>query len=160
MVPVGFRYNAAADSIDIGGLGMDRSMKWRDLIANPNVAFVIDDLASTDLWTPRGIELRGTAELHEAGGESIGPGFGPSWLRIRPRRVVAWASTATPSGRRAMHGRSDEVRRGRARAEDLMSIAVREARPERGARRPRLAGDHLAGTGPRRLPANSSPSSG
>lgn len=90
VVPVGFRYNADADSIDIGGHGMDGSMKWRDLTANPNVAFVVDDLASVDPWTPRGIELRGTAELHESGGEGIGPGFGPSWLRIRPRRVVAW----------------------------------------------------------------------
>lgn len=90
VVPVGFRYDADADTIDVGGHGIDRSKKWRDLLANPSVAFVIDDLASVDPWTPRGIELRGAVELHETGGEGIGPGFGPAWLRIRPRRIVAW----------------------------------------------------------------------
>ncbi len=90
VVPVGFRYDVDADAIDIGGHGLDRSKKWRDLLANPNVAFVIDDLASVDPWTPRGIEIRGTAELHEEGGERIGPGFAPAWLRIRARRIVAW----------------------------------------------------------------------
>jgi pyridoxamine 5'-phosphate oxidase family protein len=104
VVPVGFRYDADADAIDIGGHGLDRSKKWRDLVANPSVAFVIDDLASVDPWTPRGVEIRGTAEMHEAGGERIGPGFGPAWLRIRAERIVAWGidgdAFSAPAGRR------------------------------------------------------------
>ena len=38
---------------------------------------MIDDLASTDPWTPRGLEVRGTAELHDTGGpEKFGEGWG------------------------------------------------------------------------------------
>jgi hypothetical protein len=41
----------------------------------------------------RAIEIRGTAELHETGGNEINPRFprfDPHFLRIRPTRIVAW----------------------------------------------------------------------
>src|SRR5947207_1458840 len=44
VVPVGFRLDAATGTIEIGGHGFSNSKKWRDLQANPRVAFVIDDL--------------------------------------------------------------------------------------------------------------------
>jgi len=90
VVPVGFRLDQADEVIEVGGHGFRGSKKWRDLVANPRVAFVIDDLDRVDPWTPRGIEIRGRAELHEEGGESFGSGWDAAWVRILPQRIVAW----------------------------------------------------------------------
>jgi pyridoxamine 5'-phosphate oxidase family protein len=104
VVPVGFRLDAEAGVIEVGGHGLSRSKKWRDMKANPRVAIVIDDLVSTDPWTPRGIEVRGRAELHEDGGQKFGPGWDAAWLRIRPQRITSWGVEGpafSEGGRRA-----------------------------------------------------------
>ena len=90
VVPVGFRLGPEDEVIEIGGHGLKGSKKWRDLEANPRVAFVIDDLERVDPWTPRGIEVRGRAERYEEGGESFGSGWGAEWIRILPERIVSW----------------------------------------------------------------------
>jgi pyridoxamine 5'-phosphate oxidase family protein len=92
VVPVGFRLDTEAATIQIGGHGLSTSKKWRDLLANPRVAFVIDDLVTMNPWTPRGIEVRGRAELNQEGGEELfGPGGWDSvWIRIVPERIVSW----------------------------------------------------------------------
>jgi pyridoxamine 5'-phosphate oxidase family protein len=69
VVPVGFSYNPDHDSIDIGGYTMERSKKYRDVQRSGRAAVVVDDLASTDPWQPRGIEVRGRAEAIDG----IGP---------------------------------------------------------------------------------------
>ncbi len=51
VAPVGFRYNAELDTIDIGGHALDRTKKFRDVKANPRVAFVVDDVLPP--WRPR-----------------------------------------------------------------------------------------------------------
>jgi len=89
-VPVGFRYNAGEDTIDIGGHGFATSKKFRDAQANPRVAFVVDDLASVSPWRPRGIEIRGVAEVLASGGDAFGRGYDPQIFRVRPRRIVSW----------------------------------------------------------------------
>src|SRR5690349_3324048 len=55
VMPVGFHVSDDLEVIEIGGHGLSRSKKWRDLQANPRVAFVVDDLAGVNPWTPRGI---------------------------------------------------------------------------------------------------------
>jgi pyridoxamine 5'-phosphate oxidase family protein len=91
IAPVGFRLGADAAAIDIGGHGLSKSKKWRDLEANPKIAFVVDDLASVDPWTPRGIEIRGRAELHYEGGtQRFGDGWDAVWFSIVPERIVSW----------------------------------------------------------------------
>ena len=91
VVPVGFRLDADANAIEVGGHGLSASKKWRDLHANPRIAIVIDDLASVNPWTPRGIEVRGRAELHDQGGdEKFGRGWDKAWIRIVPERIVSW----------------------------------------------------------------------
>jgi pyridoxamine 5'-phosphate oxidase family protein len=89
-VPVGFRYNADEDTIDIGGHGFAKSKKFRDAQANSRVAFVVDDRASVSPWRPRGIEIRGVAEVLESGGEAFGRGYDRQIFRVRPRRIVSW----------------------------------------------------------------------
>jgi pyridoxamine 5'-phosphate oxidase family protein len=91
VVPVGFRYDPTKDVIEIGGHGgFAKRKKYRDVLHNPLVAFVVDDVPSVDPWTVRGIEIRGQAEISATGGTSLGPGFDPEMFRIRPRRVVSW----------------------------------------------------------------------
>ena len=90
VVPVGFRVGPEQDAIEIGGHGLKDSKKWRDLEASPRVAFVIDDLERIDPWTPRGLTVRGHAELHEQGGERFGSGWDAAWIRILPKRIVSW----------------------------------------------------------------------
>ncbi len=90
VVPVAFRYNPDADSIDIGGHDFAKRKKFRDVSQNHHVALVVDDLASTNPWRVRGIEIRGEAEVLMTGGTNLGPGFDPEMFRITPRRVFAW----------------------------------------------------------------------
>lgn len=105
VVPVGFRLSEDGSAIDVGGHNFSKSKKWRDLNANPSVAIVIDDLERIDPWTPRGVEVRGTPELHDAGGvEKFGPGWDEAWVRIMPKRVISWGiegPTFSPAGRSA-----------------------------------------------------------
>ena len=89
--------------IEIGGHGFRDSKKWRDMEADPRVAFVVDDLERVDPWTPRGLIVRGGAELHEEGGERFGTGWDAAWIRILPRRIVTWGIEGpafSPAGRR------------------------------------------------------------
>ncbi len=90
VVPVSFRYNAALDTMDVGGHDFAKRKKYRDVLHNPRVALVVDDLVSVNPWRARGIEIRGQAEVLPTGGADIIPGFDPEMFRIRPRRVVSW----------------------------------------------------------------------
>jgi pyridoxamine 5'-phosphate oxidase family protein len=103
VVPVGFFYDAENETIVIGSAGdMTASKKFRDARRHAEVAIVVDDLASIDPWTPRGLEIRGHAEAHPEGGEEVGRQLGarfpfdPAYLRIRPRRVLAWGLEGNP----------------------------------------------------------------
>lgn len=87
VVPVSFRHNEELDVIDIGGHGMSKSKKFRDILHNSNVAFVIDDVLPP--WQPRFLEIRGRAEQVAEGGENFGRGFAPEMIRIFPKRIIS-----------------------------------------------------------------------
>jgi pyridoxamine 5'-phosphate oxidase family protein len=90
VVPVTFRFNEDEDAVDVGGITFGETKKWRDAKRNPKVTFLLDESWGSGA---KAIEIRGTAEAHEAGGETIHPkfpNFTPEFLRIRPRRVVSW----------------------------------------------------------------------
>ncbi|HEY7342633.1 MAG TPA: PPOX class F420-dependent oxidoreductase [Ktedonobacterales bacterium] len=89
VVPVGFRYNPELDTIDIGGHDFAKRKKYRDVQHNPWVAFVVDDLASTNPWRPRMLEIRGTVEVIGSGGGQVIPGFDQEMFRIHPHRIVS-----------------------------------------------------------------------
>lgn len=88
VVPVSFHHNAELDVIDIGGHGLSKSKKFRDILQNPNAAFVVDDVLPP--WKPRFIEIRGRAEQVFEGGQSFGPGFDPEMIRIFPRHIISF----------------------------------------------------------------------
>jgi len=81
VVPVAWIYNAARDTIDVGGHELERTKKFRDVSRTGRAAIVIDDMASTDPWRPRGIEVRGR-------GEAIA--LPTPLIRIHPERIVTW----------------------------------------------------------------------
>jgi pyridoxamine 5'-phosphate oxidase family protein len=87
--PVGFRYNAELETIDIYGLNMGATRKYRNVRVNPRVALVVDDLASADPWRVRGVEIRGWAEALD--GQMPGtPGMSGEVIRIHPMRIISW----------------------------------------------------------------------
>jgi pyridoxamine 5'-phosphate oxidase family protein len=90
VVPMGFRVNTDLGTIDVGGLRVSQTKKWRDLARHPRIAFVVDDVASRDPWRVRMIEIRGEAELLDTGGKEIFAQFEDPLIRIHPRRIVAF----------------------------------------------------------------------
>lgn len=92
VVPVTFHYNPDEDTIDIGGMNFGRSKKWRDANVNPHATFLVDDVIGPPRRA-RAIEVRAEVEVHQRGGDTINPrfpSFAPEFLRLRPRRIVAW----------------------------------------------------------------------
>ena len=85
--PVGFTCNIDLGTIDIGGYNMSASQKYKNLAANPTVAFVVDDIVSRSPWRVRCLEIRGTAEQVEAGTDRdmAGP-----IIRIHPTRIISF----------------------------------------------------------------------
>ena len=81
VAPVGWVHNAALDTIDVAGHGLEQTKKFRDVQRTGRAAIVIDDLASVSPWRPRAIEVRGRADALRA----------PEVLiRIHPERIVSW----------------------------------------------------------------------
>jgi len=68
---------------------MGASRKFRNVRGNPNVAFVVDDLASVDPWVPRGIEVRGRGEA-VVNAEPPMPEFSREVIRITPSWIDSW----------------------------------------------------------------------
>jgi pyridoxamine 5'-phosphate oxidase family protein len=91
VVPVGWRFNPELDSIDVGGMNLARTKKFKDARRTGRASIVIDDLLSTDPWRPRGIEVRGRAEAIEGDRPRI---------RIHPERIVSWGLESEDLGRR------------------------------------------------------------
>jgi len=90
VVPVGWIYNAARDTIDVGGRELQRSKKFRDVERTGRVAIVIDDVESVDPWRPRAIEVRGR-------GEAIA--LPTPLIRIHPERIISWGLGPSRSAR-------------------------------------------------------------
>jgi pyridoxamine 5'-phosphate oxidase family protein len=87
VVPLGWSYNPALDTIDIGGRDLARTKKFRNVRANPKVALVIDDVLPP--WRPRGVMVRGEAEALEEATSADGEPQGPI-IRIHPRQIISW----------------------------------------------------------------------
>jgi pyridoxamine 5'-phosphate oxidase family protein len=88
VVPVAFRYNPDADTIDIGGHDFAKRRKFRDVKRTGVAALVVDDVLPP--WQPRAVEVRGEASTLETGGKAIMEGFDDPIIRITPRRIVSW----------------------------------------------------------------------
>ena len=81
VVPVSYRFDGS--TITFGGWNITRSLKYRNLMANRKVAFVVDDIVSTSPWKVRGVEVRGTAE-------PVISEDGVTMIRIIPLNIRSW----------------------------------------------------------------------
>jgi PPOX class F420-dependent enzyme/OxyR family protein len=81
------RYNPETGTVDMGGLHVATTKKYRDVQANRWAALCVDDLVSVDPWRARFLEIRGRAEAVPSGGAHLGPGFGEAFIRLHPEKV-------------------------------------------------------------------------
>jgi pyridoxamine 5'-phosphate oxidase family protein len=91
IAPVTFHYNEDEDSLDVGGVSFGSTKKWRDAQEHRKVTLLVDDVLSNPRRA-RALEVRGDAEIHETGGDTINPrfpNFDPAFVRIRPTRIVS-----------------------------------------------------------------------
>jgi pyridoxamine 5'-phosphate oxidase family protein len=105
VIPVAIFHDPQTQTLVIGSnaqlADMAATKKFRDAQRRPKVAVVVDDRG------PRFIEVRGDAETYTEGGEDIGKRLGapfrfsPSWIRVRPRRIVALGIEGAPFERSA-----------------------------------------------------------
>jgi pyridoxamine 5'-phosphate oxidase family protein len=86
--PVGF---AVTDDgrVIISGLHLGASRKFHNVAATGKVSLVVDDLASTDPWRVRGVEVRGPADALEDV-EPLGRGLSREQIVIHPTRIISW----------------------------------------------------------------------
>jgi pyridoxamine 5'-phosphate oxidase family protein len=96
VVPVGWHHNTELDAIDVGGHQFERTKKFRDVARSGQAAIVIDDLASSDPWRPRGIEVRGRAEAITDPVPVV---------RIHPEKIVSWGIESDRVGERSSRAR-------------------------------------------------------
>ena len=83
-------FQIAGDDIVTAGFDITHTVRYRNIQANPRVSVVVDDLASTDPWSPRGIKIIGTAVIEDSDGA---PRF-----RITPEVIISWAINDTTPG--------------------------------------------------------------
>ncbi|EMD27358.1 PPOX class F420-dependent oxidoreductase [Amycolatopsis azurea] len=86
--PVGYAYNVETRTIDIRGYELAKSKKFRNVAANGQVAFVVDDMPSQDPPRVRCLEIRGRAEALTGALTADGHLDG-AVIRIHPTRIIS-----------------------------------------------------------------------
>ncbi|CAJ62238.1 MULTISPECIES: PPOX class F420-dependent oxidoreductase [Frankia] len=87
--PVAHAVDDATGVISIYGYDLGNSRKFHNIAANGQVAYVVDDIASLEPWTVRGLEIRGTAEAL-TGWDPPAAHLSPEVIRVHPRRIISW----------------------------------------------------------------------
>ncbi|WP_243858317.1 PPOX class F420-dependent oxidoreductase [Mycobacterium sp. DL440] len=82
-------YSPDDTTIDIVGHALASTQKWRNVLGNPQVAFIVDTVLSVRPPEARGIEIRGTAMALPGVGTTDG-GLSGDIIRIVPRRIISW----------------------------------------------------------------------
>jgi pyridoxamine 5'-phosphate oxidase family protein len=99
VVPTSFRYNPDHDAIEVGGLRMSQTKKVRDVRRTGRASIVVDDVLPP--WSPRMIEVRGTAEVLSSGGKALSDNFEDTIVRITPVRIIAFGIDSADRGMNA-----------------------------------------------------------
>ena len=88
LAPVAFSVDG--DDVVSAGFDITHTVRYRNIQANPRAVLVVDDLASVEPWSPRGIKIIGSAAIEEVDGA---PRF-----RITPEVIISWALNDTTPG--------------------------------------------------------------
>jgi pyridoxamine 5'-phosphate oxidase family protein len=102
--PIGVFLDEESGDVIIGGHAMGATRKFRNVQANAQVAVVIDDLVSTDPWTVRGLEIRGTAVAQSDVDPPV-PFMSREIIRITPTWVASWGLDPDAPGTQIRRGR-------------------------------------------------------
>ncbi|MDA4128612.1 MAG: PPOX class F420-dependent oxidoreductase [Thaumarchaeota archaeon] len=88
VVPVVYEFDG--HYLYFGGWGLEKSLKFRNILKQSRVAFVVDDVETVEPWKPRGIEVRGLAEVVREKGKV--------YVRITPVHKVSWGLKRRKNG--------------------------------------------------------------
>ena len=88
VAPVVFEIDG--DDVLTAGFDITHTVRYKNIQSNPRISVVVDDLASVNPWSPRGIKIIGTAVIEEFDGS---PRF-----RISPEVIISWALNDTTPG--------------------------------------------------------------
>ena len=91
-------YSVDGDTIITGGFDIASTVRYRNIGVNPQVTVVVDDLASLDPWTPRGVKVIGIATIEDE----------PLQFRIQPKVIISWGINDTTPGIPTMERRTVE----------------------------------------------------
>jgi pyridoxamine 5'-phosphate oxidase family protein len=91
-------FSVDGDNIVTAGFDIAKTVRYRNIQANPRATVVIDDLASVDPWTPRGIKVRGVALIEDDGKR----------FRITPEVIWSWGINEPKPGIPQIERRSVE----------------------------------------------------
>jgi pyridoxamine 5'-phosphate oxidase family protein len=80
VVPVVYEFDGAA--FYFTGWNLEKSLKFKNLVENKKVALVVDDLVTVCPWRPRGVEVRGVAEVGSEGGRA--------YVKVSPMLKRSW----------------------------------------------------------------------
>ena len=80
VVPVTFEFDG--QHFYFSGWNLQQSLKYRNIQGNGRVALVIDDLVTVRPWRPRGVEIRGRAEVQE--------NENGLYVKVTPERKISW----------------------------------------------------------------------
>ena len=102
---VGFRYNPDLGTVDVTGFSMSASQKYRNVSRDGRAALVIDDIASTQPWRVRFLEIRGRAEAVPGDDDDSAD---TSLIRLHPGRVLSFGVEEPPGEphRTRLHSRT------------------------------------------------------
>ena len=88
VAPVVFEVDG--DDIVTAGFDITHTVRYGNIQKNPRATLVVDDLASVNPWSPRGIKIIGSAVIEDVDGS---PRF-----RISPKVIISWAVNDTTPG--------------------------------------------------------------
>ena len=83
-------FSLDGDDIVTAGFDIIHTVRYKNVLANPRATVVVDDLASVDPWSPRGVKVVGTVVGEDHAGA---PRF-----RIAPHIVISWGVNDTTPG--------------------------------------------------------------
>jgi len=84
VVPIAYEFDGS--HFYFGGWNLNRSLKFRNIVGNPKVAIVVDDLVSVRPWRPRGVVVRGEAKVEE--------NENGIYVKVTPLQKISWGLSA------------------------------------------------------------------
>ena len=83
-------FDVDGDDITTAGFDITHTVRYRNIKVNPQATLVVDDLATINPWSPRGIKIIGSASIETVDGAER--------FRISPRVIISWGINDTTPG--------------------------------------------------------------